>query len=360
MYIPFYDLKKTNGVYAEEFASALKNCLSEGQLVLGRNCKKFELDFANFTDNKYCIGVSNGLEALRLILVALDIKPYHNIIIPCHTFIATALAVNHCGAQIKLVPVDEDNYCLDSNYLEKYIDQNTKAIIHVHLYGHVINMEPILDIVKKYGIYLIEDAAQAHGASRCGVKVGNYGIASAYSFYPTKNLGALGDGGAVCTDDINIFEKLLQLRNYGSVEKYIHNSIGSNSRLDEIQAAFLCVKLKDLEINNIRRKEIANKYLNEIKNDVIKLPPSNNLFGDAWHVFVIRCIYREKLINYLSNHGIETLIHYPSFIFEHNAFKELHLQRFNSGITKEVLSIPNAHYLDNEEIEYIIETINNF
>lgn len=311
----------------KEIQEAFNRVFESKWYILGEEVKKFEKNFASYCGAKHCIGVANGLEALVLILKAYGIEQDDEVIIPANTFIATVLAVSHLNAKPIFIEPDLYTYNIDVNKIEEKITDKTKAIIVVHLYGQPVNMEPIIEIAKKYKLKVIEDSAQAHGATYKNIKTGNLGDAAGFSFYPGKNLGAYGDGGCITTNDDDLAEKIRALRNYGSHIKYHNIYKGYNSRLDEIQAAFLNVKLKYLDEWNNYRKYIANMYLKGIKNCNIILPNVSEDCEHVWHLFVIRTKERNKLKQYLNENGIETLIHYPIPVHLQDAYKDLGLKK---------------------------------
>ncbi|MDM5231834.1 DegT/DnrJ/EryC1/StrS family aminotransferase [Lysinibacillus pakistanensis] len=360
--IPFLDLKLINQKYETELKEVAKRVIDSGWYILGDEVEKFEKEFAAYCGTKYCIGVSNGLDALKLILRAYDIGAGDEVIVPANTFIATALAVSEVGAKPILVEPRNDTYLINPELIEAAITDKTKAIIVVHLYGRVEEIDKVKQIAEKHNLKLIEDAAQAHGANYKNIKVGNLGNAAAFSFYPGKNLGALGDAGAITTNDEELGRKVKALRNYGSEKKYIHEFKGYNNRLDEMQAAFLRVKLKYLDNENYLRQETAAKYLDSIVNGKIILPAKPiTRENHVWHLFTIRTNNRNSLIKYLSDNGIETLIHYPMEIFKQVAYKgEYNVAQYGitTAIVNEVLSIPIP--FDENEAQYIIDVINKF
>lgn len=358
--IQFSNLALQHQEIAEEMDAAFKRVLKSGWFILGQELIAFEQAFAKYIGCKHAIGVANGLEALVLILKAHDIGPGDEVIVPAHTFIATWLAVSQVGA--KPVPVLTDQYFnLDANRLAEAITTKTKAVLPVHLYGHPADMDAIRAIIGNREIYIIEDAAQAHGATYKNKKAGNLGIAAGFSFYPGKNLGALGDGGGITTNDDALAERIRMLRNYGSKEKYNHEVIGVNSRLDELQAAFLHAKLKHLDRWNQRRSEIANLYFNLLKDcDFIELPAVAEWAQPVWHQFVIQCDTRDQLQWHLSNHGIQTLIHYPIPNHLQGAYSGQYLTtslRAYENITSKILSLPICPTLTDAQIEFICQTL---
>ncbi len=362
--INFLPLKKINMQYQEEIHDAIQRVLDRGWYILGEEVQQFEKEYAAFCDTKYCISVANGLDALKLILQAYSIGLGDEVIVPANTFIASLLAISEVGATPVLIEPRMDSYNIDSARLELKITPRTKAIMAVHLYGQVADMNSIKKIAKKHNLFVIEDAAQAHGAIYEGNKVGNLGDAAAFSFYPGKNLGALGDGGAITSNDPVLANRLNKLRNYGSIQKYVHEVKATNSRLDEIQAAVLRVKLKYLDSENRRRQDIANYYLRNIKNEAIILPAITNTEDQShvWHLFVIRTRYRERLKAILSEKGIETSIHYPIPPHKQPAYKELEGIELpiTEQIHQEVLSIPISPVLTQQEVETIVNAINSY
>lgn len=342
-----------------------KKVYGSNYFILGDEVKKFEEDFAKFCGVKYCIGCGNGLDALYLILRAYDIGVGDEVIVPCNTYIATALAVSYTGAKPVFVEPDIKTYNIDINFIESAITKRTKAIIPVHLYGQLAELDAILDLAKKYNLKVIEDCAQAHGAELKGKKAGSFSHAAGFSFYPGKNLGALGDAGAVVTDDESLALKVKAIRDYGSIKKYYNKYKGVNSRLDEIQAAFLSIKLKHLNKWNEYRRYIANMYLQSIKsNKIIKPYIADESNSHVWHLFVIRCEDRDKLKEYLEEKSIDTLIHYPIPIHLQEAYKDLGYKAgafpIGEQISSQVLSLPIWYGMKKDEIEYVIEAINNF
>lgn len=348
----------------EEIYEKFKEVYKKNYFVLGEEVKRFEESFARFCNQKYCIGCGNGLDALYLILKAYGIGQGDEVIVPCNTYIATALAVSYTGATPVFVEPDIKTYNIQSKNIEDSITKRTKAIIVVHLYGQMADMDSIMNLAKKYNLKVIEDCAQAHGAEFKGKKAGSFGDASAFSFYPGKNLGALGDGGAVLTADENLAFKVKAMRDYGSQKKYYNNYKGINSRLDEIQAAFLTIKLKQLNKWNEYRRNIANVYLENIKNKDIVMPYLCEENNPVWHLFVIRCKERDKIKKYLEEKSVETLIHYPIPIHLQEAYKDLgyKIGDFPIGeqIASEILSLPIWYGMDKAKIDYVVEVINSF
>lgn len=364
--IPFLDLKAINKRFENEYRQEFEEILDSGWFLLGKKATAFENEFATYCGTKHCIGVANGLDALIVILESYKhlglIKHGDEVIVPANTYIATIMAVTRCGLKPVFVEPDPSTFLLSGHGLEKHITSATKVIIPVHLYGQVCEMDPIWDVAKKHQLLVIEDSAQSHGAYYKAKRSGNLGDASGFSFYPGKNLGALGDGGAITTNDDQLAETIRAYRNYGSKIKYQHDVIGLNSRLDEIQAAFLSVKLKFLDNDNKRRQEIAAFYLQNIQNEAIKLPVCKSPEGHVWHLFVIRNAERKKLQEYLQSKNIQTLIHYPIPPHQQIGYKEFSNLSLpiTESIHHEVLSLPIGPTLSHEEAQYICETINQF
>lgn len=359
--IPHLDLKQVNKPYSESLQAAASRVLASGWYVLGREVDAFERSFAIYCGVKHGIGVGNGLDAIHLIFKALDFPEGSEIIIPANTYIATILPIT----ALNLVPVwaepDPKTYNLAAPQIEPLITEKTRAIVVVHLYGRCCDMAPIQELATKYKLKIIEDAAQAHGATYQNRKAGNLSDAAAFSFYPTKNLGALGDAGAVLTNDDALAHRVRLLRNYGSERKYIHQIQGMNSRLDELQAAFLSVKLAHLDADNQRRQVIAARFLAEINHPTLSLPPADRINEDVWHLFVARHPQRDAFMSYLHQKNIGTVIHYPVAPHEQDAYPEYrHLDLpLTEQLHREVLSLPLNTVLTDAEVDYIIETINN-
>ncbi len=366
MTIPFLDLKTINAQYKEEIMESLKRVIESGWYILGKEVELFENEFAQYCGAKHCIGVGNGLDALILILQGYKelgiINDGDEVIVPANTYIATILAISKNNLKPVLVEPDIDNYNIDPTKIEERITSKTKAIMIVHLYGQTADMEPIYKIAKKYDLKIIEDSAQAHGALYKGIRTGNLGDASGFSFYPGKNLGALGDAGAITTNDDTLADILKALRNYGSHKKYINQYKGVNSRLDEIQAPVLRIKLKHLDDDNQRRREVAKLYRENIENPKIILPKVITEESHVWHLFVIRTPERDKLQQYLQDNDIQTLIHYP--IPPHKQKAYIEWKNFEYPITEkihnEVLSLPISPIINDIETQKIIEVINQF
>ena len=366
MNIPFLDYKAVNEPYFTEIQQAVTRVLRSGWYILGNEVDAFEKEFAAYCGAKYGIGVSSGLDALILILEAWKIMGKLNegdeVIAPANTYIASILAISKAGMVPILVEPDEHTYNLDPDLIETAITAKTRAIMAVHLYGQCADMDSINNVARKYGFLVMEDAAQAHGATYKGRKSGNLSDAAAHSFYPGKNLGAIGEGGAVTTNNPQLSQMVATLRNYGSQKKY-HNQIkGMNNRLDEIQAAILRVKLPHLNRDNAVRKAVADVYLNEIKHPSIILPRVQNYGEPCWHLFVVRTSHRDKLMQFLKKQGIDTAIHYPVPPHQQPAYAELGDLSYpiTEAIHREIVSLPisPAHSVDNAM--RVAEVINKY
>lgn len=364
--IKFLDLKNVNTQYEPELKEAANRVIESGWYLMGQELKTFEKSYANFCSVDYALGVANGLDALRLIFRAYIELGVMNlgdeVVVPANTYIASVLAISDNGLIPVFVEPNSQTYNLDSTKIEAALTTKTKAILTVHLYGQNSVDEQMLSICKRYHLKLIEDSAQSHGAIWNGKIMGGIGDAAGHSFYPGKNLGALGDAGAVTTNDEALAKTVEALRNYGSLKKYENIYKGLNSRLDEIQAAFLNVKLKYIQKDILERRKVASYYLRNIKNPVIILPKVLNKEGHVWHLFVIRTKERNFFQQYLKDNGIQTLIHYPIPPYKQNAYNEFHSLNFpiTEQIHEEILSLPINGILTNEEIETVVKVINNF
>ena len=363
MKIPFLDIKTSYIEIKNQIDSAILKVLNSGQYILGDELALFEAEYANYCGTKYCISVGNGLDALKLSLLSMGIGSGDEVIVPSNTYIATWLAVSQCGATPIPVEPDELTYNINPSLIEKAITQRTKAILPVHLYGQPADLDPIIEIGRKYNLKVLEDGAQAHGARYKGRKIGSHGDAVAWSFYPGKNLGAFGDGGAVTTNDEEIAHKIRILRNYGSQTKYINEIKGFNSRLDPIQAGILNVKLKYLDEWNNRRKIFAAEYVDKIVNAELVLPYVPAWADPAWHLFVIKSKNREKLQLKLANAGIGTMIHYPIPPHKQMAYiNDIDFININlpiaSELAEDLLSLPLEPHLQKNQLDFIIEKIN--
>lgn len=360
--LPFVDLRAAYIELKDELDDAYNRVMDSGRYVLGREVEAFEENFATYCGVKHCVAVGNGLDALHLILRACNIGPGDEVIVPANTFIATWLAVSYAGATPVPVEPDERTYNLDVTHLKAAITKRTKAVIPVHLYGQPADMDSISRIGAEYGLKIIEDAAQAHGALYKGRRVGGLADAAAFSFYPTKNLGAIGDGGAVTTDDAALAGGVRQLRNYGSHEKYFHQIQGFNSRLDELQAAFLDVKLRKLEEWNSRRAQIARQYLEALSGiSDLNLPYVAPWAEPVWHLFVIRHPDRCRLQEQLDQAGIGTLIHYPVPPHQSGAYRASERRNGNLRIaerlSREVLSLPIGSHMNSADVQNVADAL---
>jgi len=365
--IKFLDLQKINLAHQHEIEERLLQTFRSGWYLLGNEVKNFEQNLKNYLGAEEVIGVANGLDALRLILrgyIEMGImQPGDEVIVPANTYIASVLAISDNGLVPVLVEPDPQTFNLDISKIEEKITAKTKAVMIVHLYGRVVWSEELVALANKHQLKIIEDNAQAIGAEWKGIKTGNLGDAAGFSFYPGKNLGALGDGGAVSCKDAELAKTIRALANYGSNQKYVNIYKGLNSRLDEIHAAVLDVKLKYIDEENARRREIAKRYLSEIKNEKIVLPVNpEDEKEHVWHLFVIRTQEREKLQNYLTDNGVQTLIHYPIPPHKQQAYKEMNDLSFpvTEQIHEEVLSLPISPVMDDDEVTEIVQVINKF
>ncbi len=365
--IKFLDLYAINQQHKEELKMAFERVLNSGWYIMGKELAQFETDFATYCGTKHAIGVANGLDALILIIRAYKelglFKDGDEIIVPANTYIASILAISANNLIPILVEPDIDTYNINPILIEEKITTKTKAILPVHLYGQLCNMDAILAIAKKHNLKVIEDCAQAHGATATnGLKAGNFGDAAGFSFYPGKNLGALGDAGAITTNNDELANTLRTLLNYGSQVKYQNLYKGINSRLDELQAALLGVKLKTLDQETAIKRSIANRYINEINNPKISLPKVVLQQAHVWHLFVIRTKDRVSLQQYLTTNGIQTVIHYPIPPHKQKAYKELNCLSLpvSEKIHNEVLSLPLSQVITNAEVDFIINAINEY
>ena len=365
MKIPYLDLLPMHNEVSIELSETFDKVLKKSDFIKGEELKQFEAEFAEFCGTKYAIGCGNGLDALFLILKAMNIGSGDEVIIPSNTFIATALAVTYVGATPIFVEPIGNSFNIDPKLIEEKISEKTKAIMPVHLYGRPADMDAIMLIAKKHNLKVIEDAAQAQGAKYKGRTVGSIGDAAGFSFYPGKNLGALGDAGIITTNDADLAEKVTMLGNYGSKQKYIHELQGNNSRLDELQAALLRVKLKHLVRWNNERVKIASRLLNEISNPVINLPMANDYdFQSVWHIFAVTCENRDALSKHLADKGIGTNCHYPIPMHLQKAYSYLNLPKGSfpkaERISDTQLSIPLYYGMSEEMITYLVDSLNNF
>lgn len=364
MEIPFVSFRPMEEELDKDIRSAFERVYENSWYIDGNEDRAFEDAFANYCGSAYCVGVGNGLDALLLSLKALEIGPGDEVLLPANTYIATALAVTYAGAKPILVEPDIRTYNINPSYIEEKITSNTKAIIPVHLYGQPCDMDSIMEISAKHNLLVVEDCAQAHGATYKGKKIGTFGDVSGFSFYPGKNLGALGDAGAIVTNNKKLADKIRALGNYGSDYKYHHIYKGNNSRLDEMQAAFLAAKLPHLNKINEERRRIANKYLTGIKNEEITLPYIPEYSNPVWHIFAIRSNRRDELERFLKDAGIATNKHYPIPIHLQDCYKDLGYKKGDLPISEEIssteLSIPLYYGMTDEEVQYVIDTLNCF
>jgi dTDP-4-amino-4,6-dideoxygalactose transaminase len=362
--VGFLDLRETYVEIKEELDQAARRVMDSGWYILGREVQAFEEAFAAFCGVKHCVGVGNGLEALQLILRAYDIAAGDEVIVPANTYIATWLAVSGAGATVVPVEPVERTFNLDPARIEAAITKRTKAILPVHLYGQPAEMEAICEVARQHGLKVVEDAAQAHGASYQGRRAGALGDAAGWSFYPTKNLGAYGDAGAITTNDTELVGQLRLLRNYGAREKYYNDVKGINSRLDEMQAALLGVRLRHLEEWNARRARIAAIYMDGLSDAKVLLPLVADGAQPVWHLFVVRSARRDDLQRHLKTHGIQTLIHYPVPPHLQAAYAEMGVAEgaypISEAIHREVLSLPIGPHLSEEEARRVVAAVRAF
>lgn len=366
MNIDFLNLQKMNARDAQELLAACKVVIDSGYYIGGEKVESFENEFAAYCGAKYCIGVANGLDALNLVLRAWKvlerIRAGDEVIVPANTYIASVLAITENELVPVLVEPDNNTFNLTADGIECAITPKTKAILPVHLYGQLSPMPEIMSVAEKYGLLVLEDSAQTHGAIINGKRAGNWGHASGFSFYPGKNLGALGDAGAIVTNDSELANAVKALRNYGSHKKYENIYQGINSRLDPIQAAMLSIKLKRLDSDNAHRRHIAELYIKSINNPLVSTPVVTDAEAHVWHLFVIKTSYREELQEWLANNNIQTLIHYPVPPHKQRAYAELNEQYYpiTEKIHTEVLSLPISPILTEDEALYVAKKINEF
>jgi dTDP-4-amino-4,6-dideoxygalactose transaminase len=361
--IPYEDLKKANAKFAEELKVSCLNCIDSGWYILGKQVEEFEQNFAAFCQAKYCVGLASGLDALLLALQAESFEPGSEIIVPSNTYIATILAIVNAGLKPVLVEPDITTYNIDPHLLKAAIGPRTRGIMVVHLYGKSCQMDLIGQIAAEHGLFIFEDCAQSHGATFKGQMTGTFGKASAFSFYPTKNLGALGDAGALITNDLGTFERVKMSRNYGSRVKYHNEVLGVNSRLDELQAAILSVKLKYLDQINAHKRRLAGLYLAHLDAKKFVLPIIHPDFHDVYHIFCVRHPERDRLRAYLLSNGIGTEVHYPIPPHRQHAFQSLlgHLELpIAEEIHRTVVSLPISFGHTEDEINKVIEVMNSF
>jgi dTDP-4-amino-4,6-dideoxygalactose transaminase len=362
--IPFLDLGATYRELREELDAAYRRVMESGWYILGSETEAFEREFADYCEVKECIGVGNGLDALILILRALGVGPGDEVIVPANTFIATWLAVSQVGATVVPVDPDPDTYNIVADSIARAITPRTKVIMPVHLYGQPADMQPILDLAERHSLFVVEDAAQAHGARYEGRRVGGFGHAAAFSFYPGKNLGAYGDAGAITTNDPDLAARLRTLRNYGSSRKYHHDLEGVNSRLDPLQAAFLRVRLRHLDRWNERRRAVTERYSRNLKHDKVVLPKVSSKVEPVWHLFVIQTQTRDALQAYLEENGVGTLVHYPVPPHRSKAYAHLGYVAGAFPVAEElaasVLSLPMGPHLEEKAVDQITGLVERF
>ncbi len=364
--IKFLDLQKVTESHGDEIKEAISRVVNSGWYLQGRENAKFEKNFADYIGTKYCVGCANGLDALIWIFRAYVemgvMKPGDEVIVPANTYIASILAISENGLVPVLVEPDMNTYQIDPEKIEEAITPKTKAILIVHLYGQCAYIEKIGELCKKYNLKLVEDNAQAHGCKFKCKRTGSLGDAAGHSFYPGKNLGAFGDAGAVTTNDEELAKVIRAVANYGSTKKYVFKYIGRNSRLDEIQAAVLDVKLKHLDEDNKKRKEVAKKYIEGIKNPSIILPKVEDFEAHAFHIFPILTKKRDELHDYLEKNGVQTIIHYPIPPHKQECYKEWNALSFplTEKLAKEELSLPMSPVMTDEDVEEVIQIINKW
>ncbi|MDB4349641.1 DegT/DnrJ/EryC1/StrS family aminotransferase [Omnitrophica bacterium] len=360
--IPIIDLKREYLSIKEELSSVVRDVLESGLFILGEEVAKFEKALSRYAGRSYGIGVNSGTDALFLALKALDIGSGDEVITVSNTTSPTAIAIVNTGAIPVFIDIDPDTFLMNTSQLNKQITKNTKAILPVHLFGNPVDMRYLLEIAVEHGIHVVEDACQAHGAEYMDKKIGSFGVLAAFSFYPTKNLGCYGDGGMLVTDDPELYEKIMQLRQYGWKERYDSEIIGYNSRLDELQAAILKAKLRHLDQWNERRRTIAGIYREYISNPNIILPKEQANSKHVYHQFVVRCKKRDALQKYLSENGIQTQIHYPKPVHKQGAFLKMGIIAdlpVTERVSAEILSLPIHPFMRNEEVSAVVKALNS-
>lgn len=364
MHVPFLDLRAAYLELKDELDTAVSRVLASGEYILGKEVEAFESEFATYCGAKYAAGVANGLDALHLALCAMGVGAGDEVVVPTNTYIATWLAVSHCGATPVPVEPVESTCNIDPARIEAAVTPRTKVILPVHLYGQPADMDAILSIARKHGLQVLEDAAQAHGAKYKNRRIGAHGDAVAWSFYPGKNLGAMGDGGAVTTNNADLADRIRTLRNYGSRTKYVNDVRGFNSRLDPIQAAVLRVKLKHLDEWNARRNDIAVRYAKELGECGLRLPKVPDWALPSWHLFVVRILDRERMRRALHDAGISTLIHYPIPPYKQRAYEDARIRAGSfplaTRLANEVLSLPLWPQMSVSNVAYVVDTIRNY
>ena len=360
--IEYENLGRSNQFFFDEYKQAFERVLESGWYILGNSVSQFEKEFSNYCGTRFCCGVANGLDAMVLSLKTFQFQPSDEVIVPANTYIATILAVVHAGLKPVLVEPEIQTYNIDANKIEEKISRRTRAILVVHLYGKVCEMDKIMKLADKYSLKVIEDCAQAHGAFFKGIKAGAFGHFGAFSFYPTKNLGAIGDAGAATTNDEELYTKIKTLRNYGSGVKYYNELVGYNSRLDELQAALLSIKLKQLDSLTLQKRKLAELYHEGLKEDIIK-PHKHPDYYDVFHIYNIRHPQRDKLKEYLLKKEIKTEIHYPIAPNKQKAMVGI-IDDVQTPIAEEIhqttLSLPISFFHTENDILKVIEAVNSF
>lgn len=364
MEVPFVSFKPMESELGFDLRTAFDRVFDHSQYIAGEEDSTFENAFARYCNVSHCVGCGNGLDSLTLSLKALGIGEGDEVILPSNTFIASVLAVTYAGAKPVFVEPNASTYNIDPSLLAEAITPATRAIMPVHLYGQPADMDPIMEVAQKHGLAVVEDCAQAHGATYKGKRVGSFGDAAGFSFYPGKNLGALGDAGAAVTDNAELAAKIRALGNYGSDHKYHHIYQGCNSRLDEMQAAFLSAKLPHLDRMNSERRRIASRYSEGISNSAIVLPSVIEDVEPVWHIYAIRCDVRDRLAAHLSERGIATNVHYPVPIHVQEAYADLNIAGGAFPVTERIsateLSLPMYYGMTEEQIDWVIESVNAF
>ena len=364
--IPVLDLKAVNARYRDALIAACTAVIDSGWYITGSALTEFEAQFAAYCGSDHCIGVGNGLDALALVLQAWKalgrLRDGDEVIVPANTFIASVLAITQSGLRPVLIDPDPDHFGLSAAQLQPHLTPRTRVLMPVHLYGQIEGMPPLMALARHRNLLVLEDAAQAHGAEMDGRRAGTWGDAAGFSFYPGKNLGALGDGGAITTSDAALADTLRSLRNYGSQTKYVHELCGVNSRLDELQAAMLSVKLRGLDADTERRRRVAAAYTAGICNPHIRLPRVGQAGSHVWHLYVVRCVHRDALQRHLAAQGVGTAIHYPTPQHRQNAYAHLAEQPLplTEQLSREVLSLPMGPALTDAEVAQVIEACNRF
>jgi dTDP-4-amino-4,6-dideoxygalactose transaminase len=361
--VEYEDLKKLNRHFESQLQEAFGKFINKGTYILGEEVSLFEQEFADYNRSKYCIGVASGLDALFLSLIALDLPAKSEVLVPSNTYIATILSIINAGLTPVLVEPRLDTYNINASEIERHITPQTKAIIVVHLYGKICEMDLISHIAQKHNLIIVEDCAQAHGAELKNKRAGTWGKFGAFSFYPTKNLGAFGDAGAITTDDYKMYMKIKALRNYGSHKKYHNRYFGFNSRLDELQAAFLRVKLRYLDAIIQHKALLARIYQEHIENSQVILPPAHSENDHVYHIYNIRCQRRDELKAFLLKKGIKTEIHYPIPPHWQEAYRHLFTGKFypiSEEIHRSTLSLPISYCHTEDEIRFVAKAVNEF